>query len=197
MIAGGPDVPAVAVPTGSIVIAADAGAELGLPVDLAVGDFDSVSEESFAGLAEVERHPEDKDATDLELALRAALRFEPDRVLVVGSAGGRLDHLLGSLLLLADEAWAGVQVDAQLGDAAVHVVRGERELHGEVGELVSLFALQGPARDVVTEGLAYPLRGETLEPGTSRGVSNAFAAPQARISVGAGVLLAVRPGLEA
>ena len=193
MIAGGPDVPAVALPAGATVIAADAGAELGLPVDLAVGDFDSVSEESFAGLAEIERHPAEKDATDLELALRAALRFEPERLLVVGSAGGRLDHLLGSLLLLADDAWAGVQVDAQLGDAAVHVVRGERELHGEVGELVSLFALHGAAHDVVTHGLVYPLRGETLEPGTSRGVSNVFAAPQARISVGSGVVLAIRP----
>ena len=40
----------------------------------------------------------------------------------------------------------------------------------------------------------YPLRGETLEPGSSRGVSNVFAASEARISVDDGVLLAIRPG---
>jgi len=47
---------------------------------------------------------------------------------------------------------------------------------------------------VTTEGLAYPLRGETLEPGSSRGVSNAFESEEARISVDDGVLLAIRPG---
>ena len=47
---------------------------------------------------------------------------------------------------------------------------------GEPGELVSLLAVNGPAEGVTTEGLAYPLRGETLEPGSTRGVSNVFAA---------------------
>ena len=97
------------------------------------------------------------------------------------------------MLLLASEQYARVEVDARLGGARVHVVRGERVLAGVPGELVSLFAVQGPASGVVTEGLVYALRGETLEPGSSRGLSNVFAAPEARIRVGDGVLLAVRP----
>src|SRR5207245_3874577 len=123
----------------------------------------------------------------------AALRLEPERVLVLGGGGGRLDHLFGALLLLAREAFAGVRVDAQFGAAAVHVVRGERTLHGEPGELISLFAVHGPATRVVSDGFVYGLRGETLEPGSSRGVSNVFAAPEARIALERGVLLAVRP----
>ena len=182
---------------GREVIAADGGAELarqlGVRVDLAVGDFDSVSAETLATIASVERHPAAKDATDLELALEAALRSSPERVLVVGSGGGRLDHLFGAMLLLAAETYSGVQVDAHFGTAAMHVVRGERPLRGTPGELVSLFALNGPANDVVTEGLVYPLRGEVLEPGSSRGVSNVFARRDARVTVGRGVLLAVRP----
>lgn len=198
VLAGGPSSHAgLALPEGATLIAADGGAELarelGLEVDLAVGDFDSASEEAVARAARVERHPAEKDATDLELALAAALRLEPERILVVGGAGGRLDHLLGGLLLLASDAYAGVRVDAQLDAAAVHVVRSERALAGEPGELISLFAVHGPAHGVVTDGLVYPLRGETLEPGSSRGVSNAFAEPQARIALGDGVLLAVRP----
>jgi len=47
---------------------------------------------------------------------------------------------------------------------------------------------------VRTEGLAYPLEGETLQPGSSRGVSNVFVSATARISLERGVLLAVRPG---
>ena len=186
------------------MVAADGGAELalalGVAVDVVVGDFDSISSESLVMLersgARVERHPGEKDATDLALALDAALAFGPRRVLLVGGVGGRLDHLLGELLLLGAEAYAGVEVDALLGSAAVHVVRGERSLVGTPGELVSLFALHGPAVGVVTEGLVYPLRGETLSAGSSRGVSNVFAAEEARISLERGVLLVVRPGDE-
>ena len=194
VLAGGPDRPAaVALPPGATVIAADSGAELALQVDLAVGDFDSIAAETLARMGRVERHPEAKDASDLELALEAALRLEPERILVFGGAGGRLDHLLGGLLLLAADAYAGVEVDAQFGAAAVHVVRRERVLAGEPGELISLFAVHGPARGVVTDGLVYPLRGETLEPGSTRGLSNVFAAPEVRVGVERGVLLAVRP----
>jgi thiamine pyrophosphokinase len=198
VLSGGPgSVHVTDLPAGATVIAADGGAELarmlGLRVDLVVGDMDSISAETLAGIERVERHAVEKDATDLELALVAALRFEPERVLVLGGGGGRLDHLLGGLLLLAAEAYAGVRVDAQFGAAAVHVIRGERTLHGEPGELISLLAMHGPARGVVTDGLVYPLRSETLEPGSSRGVSNVFAGPLARIALEGGVLLAVRP----
>lgn len=190
------------VPPGAGVVAADGGADvalaLGLHVDVAVGDFDSVTPAALAALeragTRLARHPAAKDATDLELALGEALALGPRRILVVGGAGGRLDHLLGSLLLLGADAYAAVELDALLGTASVHVVRRERVLAGAPGETISLFALHGPASGVRTDGLVYPLTGETLAPGTSRGVSNAFAAAEARIALDSGVLLAVRPG---
>lgn len=194
VLAGGPGAGQVSLPRDAIVVAADSGAERAPGrVDLAVGDFDSISADALAALEHVERHPAAKDATDLELALAAALRHEPERILVVGSDGGRLDHLLGSLLLLASPAYAGVQVDAQLGRAAVHVVRGERTLTGEPGEMLSLFALHGPAAGVTTSGLRYPLNGETLEPGSSRGTSNELVERDARVTVDDGVILVLRP----
>jgi thiamine pyrophosphokinase len=194
VLAGGPATVPVELPEAAYVIAADGGAELApARVDLAVGDFDSISPETLASLANVERHPAAKNATDLELALDAALRAQPRRVLVVGSEGGRLDHLLGSLLLLASERYAGVRLDAQLGEAAVHVIRDERTLVGEPGELVSLFALHGPARGVTARGFRWPLEDATLEPGASLGTSNELAAREASVSVAAGVVVAVRP----
>src|SRR4249919_533273 len=85
----------------SFVIAADSGADharaLGVPVDLAVGDFDSISAEGLGALeragVRLEHHPSQKDATDLELALAAALALQPRRVVVLGGVHGRLDHL--------------------------------------------------------------------------------------------------------
>jgi thiamine pyrophosphokinase len=185
------------------VIAADRGLEharaLGLEVTVAVGDFDSASPEAVAAAVAagtgIERYPADKDATDLELALDAALALGPARILVLAGDGGRLDHLLSMLLVLGSARYASVQVDARIGRAHVHVIRGERALEGTPGELISLLALHGPA-DVRTQGLAYALVGETLEPGSSRGVSNTFATAIARIVVERGVLLAVRPGPE-
>jgi len=194
----------LALPPRAIVIAADGGLEharaLGLEVALAVGDFDSASPESVraaeAGGTRLETHPAAKDATDLELALDAALSLSPRRVLVVGGVGDRLDHLLSAFLLLGSARYAEVELDAHVGPARAHLVRGERVLEGEQGELVSLLALHGPAEGVRTEGLVYPLAGETLEPGATRGVSNVFQAEVARISVERGVLLAIRPGVR-
>ena len=113
---------------------------------------------------------------------------------MLAGVGDRLDHLLSALLLLGSERYADVQVDALIGSAQVHVVRRERALEGTPGELVSLLPSAGAAVGVMTEGLVYPLAGETLEPGTSRGMSNEFAATKARVTLEQGVLLAVRPG---
>jgi thiamine pyrophosphokinase len=204
VVASGPG-PAIAVPPAETIVAADGGLdralELGLDVDVVIGDLDSVSDEALEAAeatgARVVGHPEAKDATDLELALDEAVALGARRVLVVTSADGRLDHLLGSLLLLGSERYADLELDALVGGAIVHVVRGARRLSGARGELVSLLALGGPATDVSTDGLEYPLAGETLEPGSSRGISNVFAATEARVVVGGGVLLALRPGRTA
>jgi thiamine pyrophosphokinase len=195
---------AIGIPEAAPVVAADGGLEhalaLGLDVAVAVGDFDSASPEAVAAVEKagtrVERHPAAKDATDLELALDVALELGPERVLVLAGVGERLDHLLSALLLLAAPRYAGVEVDARVGRSLTHVVRRERTFTGVVGELVSLVPVHGPAERVRTEGLVYPLDAETLEPGSTRGVSNAFAEGTATVGVERGVVLVVRPGAE-
>jgi thiamine pyrophosphokinase len=195
----------IALPAAVAVIAADGGVDgaraLGLRVDVAVGDFDSVTADGLAaaeaGGARIERHATAKDATDLELALDVAAELAPRRLLVVGAGGGRLDHLLAGLLVLGLDRYAALEIDAILGGARVHVIRGRRALTGTPGELISLLALHGPAKGVATTGLAYPLHEETLEPGSSRGVSNVFEQSEAGVTVEQGVVLAVRPAPEA
>ena len=188
-------------PPADFVIAADSGLDhataLGFAVDLIVGDLDSADpaaiDAAVAAGATVERHAEAKDATDLELALLAARDRGYAHVVVIGGHGGRLDHFLANALLLASSAFVGVNVEARLGDAQVFVVRGECELHGEPGDLCTLLPLGGPALGVSTEGLRFPLRGETLEPGSTRGVSNEMLSSPARVSLVGGVLLAILP----
>src|SRR5688572_21924099 len=100
----GPD-PGLVVPAADLVVAADSGAEqaapLGLDVDLLVGDLDSIAPGTLAALeasgTRIERHPRDKDATDLELALAVAVGHRARRIVVVGGHGGRLDHAAAAL----------------------------------------------------------------------------------------------------
>ena len=188
-------------PADAFVIAADSGVEvaarLGRRVDLAVGDFDSVHHEALAaavaGGATAECHPEAKDETDLELGLVAAVDRAATDVVVVGGSGGRLDHFLANALLLASPRFASMRIEAHIGDAHLTVIRDGAELRGQPGDLVSLLALGGPAIDVRTSGLVYPLRGERLEAGSTRGVSNVFETGTANVELTAGTLLAVQP----
>jgi thiamine pyrophosphokinase len=189
-------------PANATVIAADSGlaaaAVLGLGVDLVVGDLDSVdpsdlSAAEAAGVP-VDRHPVAKDRTDLAIALDAALAYAPARVVAVGGAGGRLDHLLGNAQVLASDAYRDLRVVWHVGRATITVVRDHAELVGTPGELVSLLPVHGSAAGVSTDGLAFPLHHEDLPAGTTRGISNRFVDDRARVRVSRGVVLAVQPG---
>ena len=205
--APGPGVRA-ALPAAAVCIAADSGLDharaLGLRPDLLIGDLDSISPEGLAwaetasdrGQLTIERHPADKDQTDLELALARAVELGPERIVVVGIGGGRFDHLLANMAVLADRRFAGPAIDGLIDEARIAVVHEQRALHGRVGELVSLLAVNGDADGVTTSGLAWPLRGETLRASSSRGVSNTFAAPLATVRLDRGTLLAIQPGVE-
>ncbi len=189
---------------GAFVVAADSGIEQaqahGWPIDVAVGDFDSVDPAALAraGAAgtRIERHPEAKDATDLELALGVAAATGPRQIVVAGGAGGRLDHLLGGLLALTDEAYAHIRVSALVGPARVFVVRDRLEVPAQMGELVTLLAVGGPAQGITTHGLRYPLLDEALRPASTRGVSNEALDGHVSIDVAEGVLLVIFPGPE-
>ncbi len=200
---GGDPVPPAAlalVPADGFVIAADSGlhhVDAGRRVDLVIGDFDSVDADALDAAvssgALLERHPEAKDHTDLDLALRAALGRGFTSVVVVGGYGGRVDHFLTNALLLGSVEFAGLAITAFVGAARIIVVRARTDVDGRPGELCSLLAVGGPARAVRTTGLLYPLDGEDLLPGSSRGVSNQLTAPLATVSIEAGTLLAVQP----
>lgn len=206
MLAGGDPVDAGLaddLPDRAFVVAADGGLALAGPlelhVDLLVGDLDSVDPQQLAAAeaagTRVERHPVAKDATDLQLALHAAVESGARRITVVGGAGGRVDHLLANWLTLTADALADVEVRAWSGDARAEVVRPgpAAQLTGPVGALVSLLPVHGPARGVTTTGLRFPLDDATLAAGTSRGVSNVLDAPTATVELTDGVVLAVRP----
>jgi thiamine pyrophosphokinase len=185
-----------------LVIAADGGAvalvAAGRRPDVLVGDFDSIPGALAAQLAtdgvDIDRHPADKEASDLELAVERAISEGAQRVLIIGAFGGeRLDHALAATFLLADPRYAAIDIRARQRGSTVRVAHPDRrlDLEGEVGDLVTLLPVAGDARGVTTTGLRWPLRGATLCLGRSRGLSNEVTAVPASVSLAEGALFAI------
>ena len=190
------------------IVAADGGARhaatLGLAIDRWVGDGDSLGDAGIAELVAagipVDRVPMDKDQSDTELAVMAALERSPSAITILGALGGpRIDHALANLTLLSMPALVGVDVRLVAADVRVRLLGPPRpdgspptaELDGRIGDLVSLLPVGGDAFGVSTVGLSFPLQDETLFDGLTRGLSNRRAAAVASVTLRAGRLLVV------
>jgi thiamine pyrophosphokinase len=186
---------------GDLIIGANGGAAQahasGLLPDLIIGDLDSLPEEEQTALATLGcrfiPHPRAKDETDLELALSHAAKQGAREIVILGALGGRLDHTVANLLLLALPG---------LREASVRIVDGHQEafvlhggqvatLEGHPGDVVSLLPLGGDVHGVTTTGLAWALEGGSLRFGFSRGVSNEMVATTAHVGLENGCLLVV------
>jgi len=185
-----------------IIIAADGGsslaARLSLVPNLIVGDLDSSEPAVVANFEAqgVEVHMYDhhtKSETDTELALFAALEWEPSEIVLLGALGGRLDHSLANILLLTNPRLDGTKVRIVDGPEEIFLAQPQvwTEVQGAVGDTVSLLPIGETATGVRLEGLEYQLDGESLVQGFARGVSNRLAQPIGRIWVESGLLLVV------
>ena len=182
-----------------LIVSADGGARHLLALDrlpqLAVGDFDSLEPELLTRLeaagVEIRKHPVHKDETDLELALLAAIERGATCIYVLAALGGRPDQHLANLQLLTHPALADADVRLLHRNWEVFVVRRSASIFGTPGDTVSLLPMTDEVHGIVTEGLYYPLRHETLRLGPARGVSNVMEADTARVWLRAGLLLVV------
>lgn len=181
------------------VIAADGGAgwldHAGRRADLLVGDLDSIDADLLDRLraagTPIESHPAAKDASDVELAVARALGMGAEDVVLLGAIGGqRLDHQLANLLLLAEPGSVG-RVRIVHGPIRMRVLHDRERLvlAGQPGDTVSLLPIGGDAIGVVTGGLRFPLAGEALRLGSTRGLSNEIVAAPAEVGVERGSLL--------
>jgi len=185
-------------PVPDLVVAADSGYEaaiaLGYRVDVVVGDMDSITTSPLPDHVIVDRHPTDKDQTDLDLALELAIREDPGRIVIVGGTGGRHDHELATAGLICSSRWEEVdEIDWISSRSRSHVVRKRRMVQGDVGARVTLLPVGGGVEGITTRGLQWDLSDAHLLPGSTRGVSNVMRAPVADISTSAGCLLVIFP----
>ena len=140
--------------------AADALWAAGAEPSWIVGDGDSVSAEMRARFAGRCRFVAEQDTNDLSKAFRFCLANGWREIVILGATGGREDHTLGNLSLLADfarEADVRLVTDAGFFTPLV----ASAQLASEAGQQVSLIACDAGMR-VTAEGLRYPVRGLAL-----------------------------------
>lgn len=165
---------------GSRVIAADAGIGharmLGLVPELWVGDFDSVPADLPADLASVPRKvfPAEKDMTDGELAIAAALQRGATSLVLAGAFGGkRADHAFLHLALGVRLAEEGTKVLLTSGaQEGVPLLPGKAGFDYAGGTLFSILGFSDLSGLTVT-GAQWLLNHVDVAFGSSLTISNA------------------------
>ena len=179
------------------IIAADGAANHafrhGLRLDQLVGDLDSVEpivlEHCRASGTEITTVPEQEN-NDFEKALRL-LAPDGQTLRILGLTGGRTDHLMANLSVLARYAGHFAKITALDAHAEYHLL-GERNVslihEAAIGTTVSLIPLHR-AEGLTTTGLRYALEEATLAMGEREGLSNVTTERRFTVSLRRGVLL--------
>ncbi|MDF2723810.1 MAG: thiamine pyrophosphokinae [Paenibacillus sp.] len=169
----------------------------GLKPAIALGDFDSVTEEEKEEIRASSSQfsdcdPVQKDLTDTDAAFQWAMARHPSHIVLLGALGSRFDHSLANIHLLRIAEERGVRctiVDPcntieLLGPGRTAVVdRNGMYAH------VSLLPLTMDVTGVTLEGFLYPLHDASLTIGQSLGVSNVLVQQSGSITISGGLLL--------
>ena len=188
---------------GLCLIAADKGLEFfmetGLAPDVIVGDFDSLSEKGKIYLdtlqnVEILRMKPEKDDSDTQSATNLAIQKGSANILLLGSTGSRLDHIIANLELLSMGENKGVSVTMADSNNYVTLIKSGTVLEREnqFGQFVSFFPVGGEVEGLTLEGFKYPLYDHHLTVADSGlTVSNEIISPMARVTFTKGSLLMI------
>ncbi|MFS0751892.1 thiamine diphosphokinase [Oceanobacillus sp. 1P07AA] len=182
-------------------IGADRGAlylaESNINMDIALGDFDSVSNEERQLInkhaKEVLTYSAEKNYTDLEIAIQTASEQQVDRILLFGVTGGRLDHELMNIQLLYQLLQSNIE--ARIIDKSNQIEMLESgkyiiESHGYT--YISFIAYTNKIEGLTLKGFEYPLIEQTIEWGSSLCISNKLSQKKGTFSFRAGILLLIK-----
>lgn len=171
------------------VIAVDQGLfdayKQGVFVDLAIGDFDSLSDISLLDKVLHKRFNPVKDITDTEAALQYALSLNPAHTYILGGIGGsRLEHSYANLLLLFD--YDNVSI---MTSESVVVTYSEGIHNTKFTGFINIFS-QNQAVISLT-GFKYELDTYKLKMFDRLGISNELKDTEGTINVQSGSILVV------
>ena len=179
-----------------VVLAADGGANalarVGLRPDAVIGDLDSIDADTRSWIGE-ERlfHRPDQHTTDFEKALVFAFEdSKVERLIVLGALGGRLDHTIGNISVLAREARGS---DLLLISEREQVLATTRpiELESNPGETWSFWTFDPKVR-VTLKGVRWPVEKTQLTVGDRPSISNEAAGTRVQVVPHGGAVIVYR-----
>ncbi|MBI4429834.1 MAG: thiamine diphosphokinase [Ignavibacteriales bacterium] len=176
-------------------VCADGGANIaaryGLKPNLIIGDLDSIQAGTLKRFSRVPaRRIADQNSTDVEKALSWAVRKGFQEIMVVGAAGHRLDHAIGNLSALAKFS-RKAKITFIDDESELVGVGHSYEFDADPGTIVSLIPLS-LCEGIVTKGLKWELRNESLKLGVRESTSNVVKSSPVSIMVRRGDLLLYR-----
>jgi thiamine pyrophosphokinase len=184
------------------IIAVDGGARhltlIGINPQIVLGDFDSLSSEEVAALQDngglVRDFPEEKDWTDMELAVDTAIHEGATEITIVGGMGGRWDHSLANIGLLYRAERQGVRsvIIDPFQEMSLISPGEEIRLDPAKGRDFSLLPLCGEVRGVRAWGVKYPLENGVIRLGETLGVHNKISARRGHVIGGDGFLILIQ-----
>ncbi|MFB4167544.1 thiamine diphosphokinase [Virgibacillus sp. JSM 102003] len=183
-------------------IGADRGAltlaENKLPLDYAVGDFDSINDKEKATVQEYansyEVHPSEKDQTDLEIALTKAYELLPEKIYLFGVTGGRLDHALINIQLLysiVDRDIQGVIADNQ-NQLELTFPGNYKITQNKNYPNISFIPYTQYVEGLTLTGFYYPLENQSIKWGSTLCISNKLLSNYGTFSYKEGILLIIK-----
>ncbi|MBO4864534.1 MAG: thiamine diphosphokinase [Eubacterium sp.] len=167
----------------ALVLTADRGTlhaiSAGIPIDRAIGDFDSVDGSELALIKEklpdkVEKLIPEKDDTDTEHALRYAFEHNPSEIIMMGCTGTRLDQTINSIFLLRECADRGIPAFIIDSTNRIRISKGTTQIKKEnlFGKYISILPLEKEAHIKTISGFKYDVTDITLSQSSGRGISN-------------------------
>jgi thiamine pyrophosphokinase len=181
---------------GDYVIAADGGLlcleRAGINADLVIGDFDTLGRRpDHHNVITLQR---EKDDTDTFAAVRQGIGLGYGRFCIYGGTGGRMEHTLANLQMLAylsARGMRGVLVGREQCFTAV--TDGTLWFPPRAGGFLSVFSLSDRSAGVYLRGLKFPLTDAVVTNIFPIGVSNEFTGAESEVTVAHGTLLVVFP----
>ena len=189
------------------VIAVDKGLmsayELSLPVDMIVGDFDSVDGEILASyqnkkdgsIPEIIYLQPEKDMTDTQVAIEQGMEHftYQEEIVIIGATGTRLDHVLANINLLMIPLYHHVKICILDRNNKIYLAKEGFTLIKSncFGRYVSLLPFTECVTGLTLQGFKYPLQEHTLTQGNSLGVSNEVIGERASVTFASGILIVI------
>lgn len=172
--------------------------EFGLPIHNAFGDFDSITSSEMKELVEsiedVAIFSAEKDKTDTEIALEWSINQKPEKIIIFGATGGRIDHLLANIHLLIHSIKGETLIEIidkqnhiTLHTPGTYTIKKDRNK-----KYTSFIPISLEVKGITLEGFKYPLKNCHIGLGSTLCISNELIHEVGTFSFEDGILIMIR-----